>query len=148
MIKDILAAFRAPAPRSLATDDARLALTALLVRVARADADYAQVEQETILNLLQERYDLSRAQALKLREQAEELEAQAPDTVRFTRTVKDAVPYEERESVIEALWSVVLTDNRRDHEEDAFMRLVVSLLGVTDRDSGHARQTAQAKLGK
>ena len=148
MLSDILAAFRAPAPDRLTNDDARLALTALLVRVARADHEYDQAERQVILRLLMERYGLSESDAAALRSEAEDLESRAPDTVRFTRVVKETVPYEHRETVVEALWSVVLADDRRDHDEDGFMRLVVSLLGINDRDSGLARQRVQARLSK
>ena len=132
-----------PTPDPLSTDDTRLAMAALLVRVARADYDYAPEEITVIDALLMQRYDLDEAQTLALRTEAEELELNAPDTVRFTRLIKDAVPYEERSSVAEALWRVVLADDRRDHYEDSFLRLVVNLIGVSDRDSGLARQRAQ-----
>ena len=68
--------------------------------------------------------------------------------MRFTRLIKDLVPYEERIGVVESLWKVVLSDDQRTDDENAFLRLVVSLIGVADRDSGLARQrvaTAQAK---
>ncbi|WP_439110390.1 TerB family tellurite resistance protein [Lentibacter sp.] len=126
-----------------ATDaDARLALTALLVRVARADFVYDTVEQAQIDRIITRRYALAPAEALALRQEAEVLEADAPDTVRFTRAIKDAVPYEERIGVIEALWSVVLADAARDEHEDALLRVVANLLGITDRDSNLARQRA------
>ena len=80
-----------------------------------------------------------------LRRDAEALEAEAPDTVRFTRAIKDAVPYEERAQVIEALWEIVLADGTRDHEEDALMRLVAPMLGINDRDSALARQRVENK---
>lgn len=91
------------------------------------------------------RYGLAPIEATGLRAQAEQLESEAPDTVRFTRAIKDAVPYEDRLSVIEALWSVALADGERDHEEDALLRLVANLLGVNDRDSALARQKVGAK---
>ena len=87
-------------------------------------------------------YSLSTAQASALRLRAEALEADAPDTVRFTRAIKEEVPYEERFDVVRALWQVVLADGARDDEEDALMRLLASLLGVNDRDSAIARQQA------
>ena len=68
------------------------------------------------------------------------LEAEAPDTVRFTRAIKDAVPYVDRIGVIEALWSIALADGERDAEEDAVIRLVANLLGITDVESASARQ--------
>ncbi len=145
MIRDILAAFRAPELRPLSPTDARLALAALMVRIARSDEDYAPQEAATISALLIDRYGLSPAAAAELRTEAEELEAKAPDTVRFTRVVKEAVPYEHRTEVVEALWTVVLADDQRDDEEDSYMRLVVRLLGVSDRDSGLARRRVQAE---
>ena len=74
------------------------------------------------------------------------MEAEAPDTVRFTRAIKDAVRYEDRIGVIEALWQVVLADGKRDASEDSLLRLSASLLGVNDRDSALARQRAEAAL--
>ena len=99
-----------PDPVPLPDGDARLALTALLVRAARADNDYAPEERKRIDRITENRYDLNPEQAKELRADAEILEAEAPDTVRFTRAVKDAVPYEHRLGVVEALWEVVLTD--------------------------------------
>lgn len=129
-----------PDPVPLPDGDARLALTALLVRAARADNDYAPEERKRIDRITENRYDLNPEQAKKLRADAEILEAEAPDTVRFTRAVKDAVPYEHRLGVVEALWEVVLTDGARADEENAFLRLVSNLLGVTDADSNIARR--------
>ncbi|MFQ5624593.1 MAG: TerB family tellurite resistance protein [Paracoccaceae bacterium] len=133
----------APGADPLSQDDERLAMAALLVRVARADHDYAQREIAAIDALLARRYGLTQEAARALRRQAEALEACSPDTVRFTRQVKDAVPYEERRKVAEDLWRVVLADRKRDAEEDGFLRLVVNLIGVSDRDSGLARQAAE-----
>lgn len=123
--------------------DQRLALAALLVRVARSDGSFDEVEASRIDRILRNRFSLSAEEVRTLRTDAEVLEAEAPDTVRFTRAIKDAVPYEERIGVVEALWTVVLADGVRDHEEDALLRLVASLLGVSDIESGLARQRAE-----
>ena len=127
-------------------NDAQAALAAILVRIARADDNYAAEEQQMITNVLKTRYLLSDADARNLKENAEALEELAPDTVRFTKIVKNAVPYEDRIGVVEALWRVALADGSRDYEEDGFIRLVVKLLGVNDRDSGLARQKVVAQI--
>lgn len=146
MFADFLRRLTAPDPTTLPDTDARLALGALLVRVARSDGHYDAQEVFRIERLLAKRYGLNGAEATVLREQCEVLEAQAPDTVRFTRAIKEAVPYEDREGVIEALWDVVLADGERDSDENALMRLVANLLGVADRDSALARQRVEARL--
>lgn len=135
----------APEPDPLTESDCSLALAALLVRIARADGHYDDQEIARIDKLLTGRYGLAPFEAVKLRGDAEVLESEAPDTVRFTRAIKDTVPYEERETVIEALWEIALADGSRDHEEDALMRLVAPMLGVNDRDSALARQRVEKR---
>lgn len=142
MFRELLHRLLEPAPATLDDEGARLALTALLVRIARSDHNYSEVEKDRIDRILAARYGLDTGGALILREQAEAMEAEAPDTVRFTRAIKDAVPYDHRVGVIEAMWSVVLADGGRADEENALMRLAASLLGVSDPDSARARQQA------
>ena len=118
------------------------AMAALMVRIAKSDDEYSAAEIARIDAVLGLLYKLTADQAATLRQTAEALEAEAPDTVRFTRAIKEEVPYEERFNVVRALWQVVLADGARDAEEDALMRLLASLLGVNDRDSALARQRA------
>ncbi|WP_425045597.1 TerB family tellurite resistance protein [Primorskyibacter sp. S87] len=142
MFREFLSRLTQPEPPALADEDARLALTALLVRIARSDNIYADSEMARIDRITTARYGLSPFEAAALRSRAEDLESEAPDTVRFTRAIKDAVAYEDRRAVLEAAWSVVLADGQRADEEDALMRLISNLLGINDRDSALARQKA------
>jgi len=118
-------------------------MAALLVRIARSDEVYDEDEKDLINKMLQSRYNLIDNQSEDIRKQAEELEAKAPDTVRFTRLIKDTVPFEDRKSVVKDLWSVVLSDGKRDAEENNSMRLIANLLGVNDKDSALARQSVE-----
>lgn len=140
MFADLFKRLTAPDPKQLSDADARVALGALLVRIARADGTYDAAEIEQIDAVLQSRYGLDGTAAQALRSQCEVAEVEAPDTVRFTRAIKDAVAYEDREAVIQALWSVVLADGVRDKAEDAVLRMVAPMLGVSDQDSHKARQ--------
>lgn len=142
MFSEFLSRLTQPQPDPLVDDDARLALTALLVRLARSDNDYSDTEMARIDRISAQRFDLSPFESAALRARAEKLEAEAPDTVRFTRAIKEAVAYEDRLAVVQALWSVALADGHRTSEEDSLLRLVVSLLGVSDVDSALARQKA------
>jgi len=145
MFGELLKRLTAPDAAALPAPDARLALAALLVRIAKSDGEYAPAEVSRIDRLLAEHHGIGPFEAARLRAEAEVLEGEAPDTVRFTRALKDAVAYEDRVGVIEALWSVVLADGVRDHEEDAMLRLLSNLLGVNDRDSALARQRVEAR---
>ena len=144
MIAGFFKRLSAGAEQGLSAADERLALTALLVRIARADEDYSEAEATQIDKVLMDRYGLSPFEATALRREGETVETDAPDTVRFTRDIKDAVPHEQRIGVIEALWRIVLADGKRDAEEDAVVRLAANLLGINDRDSALARQRVSA----
>ena len=143
---EILKRLLAPQPAALPDPDARLALAALLVRVAKADGTYDLPEITRIDRVLAMRFSLNPVEAAQLRAQAEQLEADAPDTVRFTRAIKDAVPFESRVGVVEALWSVVLADGARADEEAALLRMLAPMLGLSDPESALARQRAEAAL--
>lgn len=145
MFTDFLNRLLGTSTQELPDTDARLALAALLVRIAKSDGNYELSEIQRIDRILASRFAISVVDAAKLRANAEKLEHQAPDTVRFTRAIKEAVPYEERAAVIEALWEVVLADGVRDDEEDALLRMVAPMLGVSDQDSALARQRVEER---
>lgn len=146
MISDFFKRLTAAKPDTLQGQDARLALCALLVRIARADETYTQDEAAQIDRVLMGRYGLSPFEATALRREGEEIETNAPDTVRFTRAIKDAVAHDDRIGVVEALWQVVLADGVRGAEEDSVVRLAANLLGINDIDSALARQRVTATL--
>ena len=145
MLRSLLAKLSAPEPEPLDKEDCRLALAVLLVRIGRSDGDYAPAERDRIDCVLRSRYGIGQGDAEELRAQAEDIETDAPDTVRFTRNLKDVVPFEEREALIEALWDVALSDGRHADEEHGHMRLISSLLGISDRDSALARRRIAAR---
>lgn len=142
MFADLLRHLTAASARhDLAPDRSRLALAALMVRLARADGSYTGAERARIDRVLAAQYRLAPAAAAALRAEAEITEEEAPDTVGFTRLLKAAVPYEDRAGIVEALWRVAAADGI-NADEHGMMRLVANLLGVADQDSGLARQRA------
>jgi uncharacterized tellurite resistance protein B-like protein len=142
MLADLIRRLAAPPTRDpLHPDDARLALAALMVRIARSDGSYAADEQARIDALLAAHYRLGPAEATRVRREAERAEESAQDTVQFTRLIKHAVPYDERTSIVESLWRVAASGGI-NADERGLMRLVSDLLGVADQDSALARQRA------
>lgn len=143
MFENLLRSLLAPAPTRLPEPDARLALAALMVRIAKTDGLYSAEEVERIDRILMARHHLGPFEVARLRSEAETLEAEAPDTVRFTRALKAATDIEDRAALMQAMWSVALSDGLRDAEEDRLLRMVASLLGLTDVESNLARQRAE-----
>lgn len=141
MLTQILEALSGRGETSAGAEDAgRVAIAAILVEAGRADDSYLSRERRMIDRVLAERFGLGPDEAALLRARGEEAQAEAVDLVHFTRAIKDAVPYEARIGVIEALWCVILADGDIDYQESALVRRLAGLLYVSDQDSGLARQ--------
>lgn len=136
-----------PDPEPLRGEEAELAIAALMIRVARADDHYRRSERQQIDQIIARRRGLNHNEAQERRETAEMIEAEAPDTVRFTRSIKDRIALEDRISVIAAMWEVAYADGNRSADEESLVRLVSGLLGVPDRDSAIARQQVLDQMG-
>lgn len=143
MLADLLRRLKGGDTAPLPPEDARIAIAALLVIAAHADHDYAEAERTQIERVLAARYGLNAEAAARLRADGEAAEASSMDLYKFTALIKRDIPYEERASVLEALWRVILSDGQRDKDEDALMRRVTDLIGLDPRESVEARQRAQ-----
>ena len=121
------------------------AIATILVRAAKTDNEYTESEQTLIDNLLSNQLNITLEEAQILRIKGEGLEAEINDNVQLTRIIKQDIPYEEREMLIEQLWSVVLDDDYRTPEENKFMRVLTHLFGISDVNSAKARSRVIAK---
>ena len=121
------------------------AIATILVRAAKTDNEYTESEQTLIDNLLSNQLNITLEEAQILRIKGEGLEAEINDNVQLTRIIKQDIPYEEREMLIEQLWSIVLDDNYRTPEENKFMRVLTHLFGISDVNSAKARSRVLAK---
>ena len=121
------------------------AIATILVRAAKTDNEYTESEQKLIDNLLSNQLNITLEKARNLRLKGEDLEAEINDNVQLTRIIKQDIPYEEREMLIEQLWSVVLDDDYRTPEENKFMRVLTHLFGINDVNSAKARSRVLAK---
>lgn len=149
MIQDFLSRLmgETTGPAVFDADEAEMAIAALLVRLARADDHYDAAERRRIDAVLAQRRGLNPQEAAALRIEAEALEAEASDTVHFTKQIKDHIALEDRRGVLAALWEVALADEARGAEEDSLIRLVAGLLGVSDRESAQIRQGVMTRMG-
>lgn len=117
----------------------------LLVRAARIDNDYSEVEKVEIDKILKEKFSISLLEAQEVRVQGEEVERNTVDTVQITKQIKHDIPFEQRQALAEDLWSIILADSTRSDDENSFMRTCIKLIGVNDVDSALARRAVVKK---
>ena len=134
-----------PEAAASTTDPMQLALATLFVEAARADEKYEDHEIAIIDKFLAARFSLQPDAVQSLRSEAEEVQANALDIQRYTKTAKE-LSDEDKIAFIEQLWEIVLSDGDRDPFEDTLIRRICGLIYVEDRDSGAARARVAARL--
>lgn len=143
LLHRLLHAHRAPRPEPLPEPDEKLALGALMVRVAMSDRNYQLAEVSRIDRLLSRLYGLKPIEAAKMRATSERLARAAPETARFAHLIRETVSKEARAGTLAALWEVVLADGTADSAELDVIEEVREALGLSEIDSAQARTIAE-----
>ena len=145
MFTRILQAFAAPRPAPLPEPDARLALGALMVRVAKVDHRYDVAEIGQIDRLLAHLYGLNPVEAAKMRATCERLAAD-PAAGDFAALIRETVSRDVRIEALEALWQVVLSDGHEGAEEQGLVSRTAAALGLDETESRVAHRRAEAHV--
>ncbi len=85
-------------------------------------------------------FGVSESSLSDLLELAEETRKNSHDLHQFTREINRSFTQQEKEQIIEAVWQLVYADGRLDCYEEALMRQLGSLIGLSHR------QLIEAKL--
>jgi uncharacterized tellurite resistance protein B-like protein len=126
-------------------DELRLAVAGLLSEAALRDGDFSQSERRRLTELTQRHFGMSAEDAEQLAAKARQKAEDAVDIYVFTRQIIRGFDETERLQLIEMLWDVVYADGRMDDLEANLLRRVAGLLGISDRESGLARQRVAAR---
>ena len=142
MFKDLINLFTKPQDQVKQSFDRMeiLALTAIFIRIAKLDGTFDINEREKIKELIMKRFEFNDENTENVLNMAARLEGQSNDNVQFIKVIKESIAYEERFNLLKDSWILVMADGKRTYEEDGFMRLFCSLLGLSDKDSALARQ--------
>ncbi len=145
MIGKIIELFSASqAEPEAATNDARqLASAALLIEVAKADADFSDAERAALLKLLRSTFDLDDEGLTALESLAAERSSDAVSLHEFTRVIVDACEPEERCQLVGLMWQVAFSDDHLDKYEEHLIRKVADLLYVSHSDLMRMKHQAQ-----
>ena len=124
-----------------------LAAAVLMVEAATMDGSFDDSEADAISRIAQRHFGLNEEEAASLLGAARDAHEQSSQLLRFTRTVKETFPIEDRVKIIEMLWEVAYADGVVHHYEANLIRRINGLVYVSDRDSGAARKRVAARLG-
>jgi len=140
MLDRLLTLLRGEQENAPGPDRVPTALAVLLLELAHADGHCDPEETQRLLELLRQRFEISAEAAADLVELAEAQRRQSVDLYAFTREINWAFTTEEKIKIAELLWEVGFADGRLDAHEEALMRQIGPLIGLS------LRQVMDAKL--
>ena len=115
-------------------------IACIFIRVGKLDNNLAAIEKEKIKTLLSKRFKLNKANLNLILTKAEEMDLEVNDNVQLTKKIKNHIKFEARFDLLKDIWEIILADEIKSHEEQAYMRLLCNLLGLSDKDNALARK--------
>lgn len=116
------------APQERGEDDIRVATCALFLEIANIDSEFSEEERRRILTIMQETYGLSATDATEIARRAASELRDSVDLWKFTNLINERYTEEEKEKVVELLWSVVYADGVLEAHEDYLVHKLSRLL--------------------
>ena len=111
---------------------------ALLIHAAKIDEIYTDKEEEIIIKTLQE-LGLEKEKISKTISEAKIMEENSNQILEFTKEVK-VLPEEDKIKIIEALWSIIFSNNDADIYETNLMRRLAGLLYIDTKTMGDIKE--------
>lgn len=112
----------------------RLATAALLIEVGRADFHWHEQELNSLSQLLQTQFALTREEVQELIQLADEEVENSVSYHDFTRLINQSFDYEQKCRLLEMLWQVAYADQHLDKYEEALIRKIADLIYVRHTD--------------
>ena len=116
---------------------------ALLIHAAKIDENYTEKEEEIIKKTLLE-LNAKKETISQIINDAKSIEENSNQILDFTREVKN-LPENDKIKIIEALWSIIYSNNEADIYETNLMRRLVGLLYIDSTTMGDIKDKIKKK---
>ena len=121
-------------------------ICALLIHAAKIDENYTNKEEEIIKKTLLQLGSTSEELNKTIKE-AKIIEENSNQILDFTREVKN-LSEKDKIKIIEALWSIIYSNEDADIYETNLMRRLAGLLYIDNKTRGDIKNNIQNKLSK
>ena len=117
---------------------------ALLIHAAKIDENYTKNEEEIIKKTLLE-LGAKKETIIQTIKDAKSIEDNSNQILDFTREVKN-LPKTDKIKIVEALWSIIYSNNEADIYETNLMRRLAGLLYIDSTTMGDIKDRIKKKL--
>ena len=126
----------------------QLATCVLLLDIAHSDDHFSKEEEEHIVEILVQDFNLSDEYAAELMELAHRERKESVDLWQFTNVIDNNYSREEKEKVVETFWKVVYADKHLDAFEDHLIHRLSKLLNLSHKQLIDAKKKVMGWIGK
>ena len=119
---------------------------ALLIHAAKIDENYTKHEEEIIKKTVEE-LGLEKEKILTTLAEAKKIEENSNQILDFTKEVKNLTE-QDKIKIIEALWSIIYSDNDADLYESNLMRRLAGLLYIDTKTMGVIKERIKEQNSK
>ena len=114
--------------------DMTLATCVLLIEVSKSDDTFDEQENNKIISILKDKFNLDDSQIDILLEIADNKNQEMISLYDWTSKINEVYEYNEKKALIRALWDVAFADGRIDKYEDHTIRKIADLIYVKHED--------------
>ena len=115
-------------------DDMTLATCVLLIEVSKSDDNFDEQENNKIISILKDKFNLDDSQINILLEVAGNKNQEMISLYDWTSKINEVYEYNEKKALIRELWDVAFADGRIDKYEDHTIRKIADLIYVKHED--------------
>ena len=115
-------------------DDMTLATCVLLIEVSKSDDNFDEQENNKIIGILKDKFNLDDSQINILLEIADNKNQEMISLYDWTSKINEVYTYIEKKALIRELWDVAFADGRIDKYEDHTIRKIADLIYVKHED--------------
>ena len=115
-------------------DDMTLATCVLLIEVSKSDDTFDEQENNKIISILKDKFNLDDSQINILLEIADNKNQEMISLYDWTSKINEVYKYTEKKALIRELWDVAFADGRIDKYEDHTIRKIADLIYVKHED--------------
>ncbi|MBS3805581.1 MAG: TerB family tellurite resistance protein [Oleiphilaceae bacterium] len=120
-----------------------VAATALMVQLARVDANEDDRELQTIVDCAVDAHEVTREEAQAILDDARAHADEAISVYEFTGQLNEQLDQEAKQVVLESIWRVAFADGRIDKYEEHLIRRLAELLHLNHREYMQCRHRAE-----
>ena len=146
--KTIPAKQDAPEQKGDPETELQIATCAVLLEIAHADDEFSPQEEQRIEELMKKNFNLPQETFHEIKEISDKRREDSIDLWQFTNTIKENYSPEQKQKVIEMIWSVIYADSHLDQYEDYLAHKLAKLLGLDHKQLIDAKVKILRQTGK